>query len=642
MVPGRSWGSAAGSTTSARSVTASGAEATATTKSAPSSAACREVAVGEVVEGIRSEQHQRTDPLAIGASPPGGGRCENRRRVPAAFGGHRTPGVLEPAAAVVEHDPAGQHSRRHSHVDRAVHVAAPQCRQEPGVRERSCDRLRRFCDQLTGFRERGATEQDDDALGREQPARLGKCLGVDRSGGVAPPDECLGNRDDLARPGAQGRGGVAGQRALLRCDLDQGGRTIDDRGTEPQEEHGHLLAEIAREHEDRVRGGHLVDGRPRQRGHHLGRQSVAELRVDRVGAQDPLCELRPGVGTLVGEARAAHHRDRARTGTVRHLSEAVGDRLERLVPRSGDELALLAHQRLDEAVLAVDRVAGEATLVAEPALVDRVGIDAEQTGHPIRGRLHRNPASHRAGGAGRLDLVEVPGPSGEPVGRRCQRAHRADLHGVPREVRGEGELGEDPDLEQLAAADEVDLGLTGDLVGEAHAPAALDAPLAVEQHELRDGDRLLEVALLLDEASLAGAIGEGLVLQRALAALVAHGAVERVIDEEELEDTVLGLLDPLGRGVHRHPVLHLDEAARLERGAARPTDLDEAHPAHADRGHARVVAEPRDEGSGSLRGGDEQIALPRLDLASVEGEGQPVVGGGPGGGRVSHKGSRLP
>ncbi len=75
---------------------------------------------------------------------------------------------------------------------------------------------------------------------------------------------------------------------------------------------------------------------------------------------------------------------------------------------------------------------------------------------------------------------------------------------------------------------------------------------------------------------------------------------------------------------------------------ARPADLDEAHPAHADRGHPRVVAEPRDEGAGSLRGGDEQIALPRLDLASVEGEGQPVVGGGPGGGRVSHKGSRLP
>ena len=33
-----------------------------------------------------------------------------------------------------------------------------------------------------------------------------------------------------------------------------------------------------------------------------------------------------------------------------------------------------------------------------------------------------------------------------------------------------------------------------------------------------------------------------LVLQRALAALVAHRAVERVVDEQELEDAVLGLL----------------------------------------------------------------------------------------------------
>ena len=311
------------------------------------------------------------------------------------------------------------------------------------------------------------------------------------------------------------------------------------------------------------------------------------------------------------------------------------------MPRGRDELALLAHQRLDEAFLTVDRVTGEAALVAEPALVDRVGVDAEQSGHPVRRRLHRDPAPDRAGGAGRLDLVEIPRPRGEPVGRGGQRADRADLDGVAREVGGEGQLGEDPDLQQLAAANEIDLGLPRDLVGEAHTAAALDAALAVEQHELRDGDRLLEVALLLDEARLAGAVGEGLVLQRALAALVAHRAVEGVVDEQELEDAVLGLLDPLRRGVHRHPVLDLDEAARLEGRSARAADLDQAHPADADRRHARVVAEPRDEGAGALGSGDEQIALLRLDLASVEGERQALVGR-PGGGRFRHRGRHLP
>ena len=43
--------------------------------------------------------------------------------------------------------------------------------------------------------------------------------------------------------------------------------------------------------------------------------------------------------------------------------------------------------------------------------------------------------------------------------------------------------------------------------------------------ERRQRDGLVPVALLLDEAGLARAVGEGLVLERALAALVAHGAI---------------------------------------------------------------------------------------------------------------------
>ena len=113
---------------------------------------------------------------------------------------------------------------------------------------------------------------------------------------------------------------------------------------------------------------------------------------------------------------------------------------------------------------------------------------------------------------------------------------------LPAEVRGEGVVREDGHLHLLAPADEVDLGLAGDLGGEAGAAAALDAALPVEQHQLGDGDGLFEVPLLLEEPALARPVGEGLVLERALPALVAHRAVERVVDEEELEHPVLGLL----------------------------------------------------------------------------------------------------
>jgi hypothetical protein len=147
-------------------------------------------------------------------------------------------------------------------------------------------------------------------------------------------------------------------------------------------------------------------------------------------------------------------------------------------------------------------------------------------------------------GAGGLDDVEVPRPGLEPVGLGGEGAHRADLHGVAGEVRRERVIGEGVDLGAVAAVLEVDQRVAGHVLGEPGAAVAEDAPLPVEVDVVGDGDRLLVVPLLLDEPALARAEGHGVVLEGALAALVAHRAVERVVDEQELEDPVLGLLHP--------------------------------------------------------------------------------------------------
>ena len=142
------------------------------------------------------------------------------------------------------------------------------------------------------------------------------------------------------------------------------------------------------------------------------------------------------------------------------------------------------------------------------------------------------------------DVSAVARSQGRARNRYCEaveRADRADLHGVAREVRVEGLLGEVQDLRAIAAIDEVDQGVAGDLVGESRAARALDAALAVEQHEIRERNGLREVALLFDEPRLARTERERLVLQGAFAAAVAHRAVERVIDEQELEHAVLDL-----------------------------------------------------------------------------------------------------
>ena len=414
----------------------------------------------------------------------------------------------------------------------------------------------------------------------------------------------------------------------------------------------------------------LVDGGPGQAEHEVGRQAVAQLGVDRVGADDALGQLGPGVGRLVGQAGAADEGHRAGAAGLLGPADPRRRRRQRLAPADRDQLALLAEARLDQAavfeasclarlaqelapgdaeahhlrgggrgdvdvlplqlvgqrsgidLVAVDRLVGEAALVAQPAVVDRLGVDAEQPGQAVLRRLHGHAAADGAGGAGGLDLIEVPGPGGEPVGRRRERAHRADLHRVAAEVGLERLRREGRDLDRLAAPGEVDLRFAGHLGREAGAACALDAALAVEQHEVADGDRLLEVALLLNEAGLARAVGQGLVLQRALAALVAHRAVERVVGQEELQHPVLGLLDPLVGRVDHHAVADLHEAGRRQRGTARTLHVDQAHAAHADRLHARVPAEARNVGAGPLGRSDDQLALGRRHLAAVEGEGE--------------------
>ena len=287
----------------------------------------------------------------------------------------------------------------------------------------------------------------------------------------------------------------------------------------------------------------------------------------------------------------------------------------------------LAGERRAEAVVAVHGAEAEATAVAEPAPVHRVDVDALVAQDLVAARLHERAAADRAGGAGALDLVEVPRAGLEAVGRGGERADRADLHGVAAEVAGEGVVGERVDLRLVAAVLEVDERVAGDLVGEPGAAIAEDAALAVEGDEVADHDRLLEVPLLLDEPALARAVGEGLVLQRALAALVAHRAVERVVDEEELEDAVLRLLGDLALRVDLHVGRDRDHAGGLEGRAAAGVDLDDAHPAHADRLHPRVVAEARDVGAVALGGLDHELAGRGLDLLAVDREEHGLGGG---------------
>jgi hypothetical protein len=121
-------------------------------------------------------------------------------------------------------------------------------------------------------------------------------------------------------------------------------------------------------------------------------------------------------------------------------------------------------------------------------------------------------------------------------------------------------------------------------------------------------------ALVLEaEARERLAVLERVVLEAALARLVADRAVERVVDEQELHHRALrfgGLGDSVRTTM---PSLHhLRRAGGLQLGHA--LDLDQAHPALADHREARVVAvvgdldaDPARPRRGSCRAGTSTV-----------------------------------
>ena len=201
--------------------------------------------------------------------------------------------------------------------------------------------------------------------------------------------------------------------------------------------------------------------------------------------------------------------------------------------------------------------------------------------HPAEQWLHTLSAERRSNGR-----------ATNRYGIARQRAHRADLDGVPAERRPEVLAGRDRDLLGRAAREQLDEPVAADLVAEPRAPRAQDAALAVEVHQRRQRTRLRVDALGLHVPALARPERERLVLQRALAAPVADRAVERVVQQQELEVRHLRLVRLLGGVLRPHDHARRDRRRARRQQLALALDLDVALPARPDRLQLRVVAEP--------------------------------------------------
>ena len=174
---------------------------------------------------------------------------------------------------------------------------------------------------------------------------------------------------------------------------------------------------------------------------------------------------------------------------------------------------------------------------------------------------------------------------------------------------------------------EVNQRIASNLFCETCTTIAEDAALAVEKHKVTDRNRLFLMTLLFNKATLAGAVGHGLILERTFAALVTDGTVKRMIREQELEDSVLCFLCDCRFGIGLHAGGALDHAAGLKRWPATCVDLDQTHTAHTNWLHALVVTEARNVGAGAFGGIDEQLTLTGNDLNAIDFDGHAVDGG---------------
>src|SRR6185312_13499191 len=165
-----------------------------------------------------------------------------------------------------------------------------------------------------------------------------------------------------------------------------------------------------------------------------------------------------------------------------------------------------------------------------------------------------------------------------------------------------------------------------DLLGEADAARALDAAVHVEDDVGAQGDALaprIGPLVLVLETRVGDAVLEGVVLQAALAGLIADRAIQRVIDEEELHHPLLRLGDLGGIRAHRPAVLHHVGGAgglELRHLLATVRDLDVVYASLGHHREAGVIAVVGDQDAGFEARVDHVGAGLHLHGAVVDGD----------------------
>ena len=231
---------------------------------------------------------------------------------------------------------------------------------------------------------------------------------------------------------------------------------------------------------------------------------------------------------------------------IANFGESLANHFKCFFPRRRRKLAILANQRLREAVFVVREIKSVAALDAEEIAIDAalVAIVAAHDFHAGVGAAHAESrlAAVAAVRAGRADMVHLPWPGLVAIRARGECADRADVDAhaaffafeviflVGRDDGTDAAVlhAKRPDVHAFAA--------------DAHAAITQNATRAIEVNHRRPL-LLVAVVLDLDEFRFGRAVGESHVLQFALAAGIANWAIQRMVAEQQFDHAFARLMD---------------------------------------------------------------------------------------------------
>ena len=413
---------------------------------------------------------------------------------------------------------------------------------------------------------------------------------------------------------------------------DQPGAALAHGPLQMHVQHGDLFAGVQPQEEDHVRGRvrailglHHIGQSGHARGQGGDLAAVAVVNV--VGADDLAHEALEKIVALVAQLGAADAAQGVRAVLLLGRFQPGGGGAQGLLPCDGDELAVLAHHGLGQAVVVVDPGVGEAALVADPLVVDRHVLPAHDAAQGVRAGVQAQVAAHGTVGTNAGCALGLPGAEGEAADPVGQRAHGADIDDVAAGLGVHFLAGLDVDDGLAAPLEEAQLGLVLPFLQIAGAAPADHAALLVQHDGVGDGIVFLLEPLGLDHLAEGCAVAHGLVLQGTFTALVADGAVQGMVEQHEGQIGLLHFLD-LGRvGAHDHAFGHGHGAGRVEHDAPGGLELHQAHAAAAHRVQLGVAAEDGNLDMDGGRGIHHQGALGHADGFAVDGEGDKISHG---------------